>query len=129
MSMKHFAVILFFLLAVLTVRSEDHAAHLELDSAYLDLGTVVADSVVEGTMHFRNVGDSPLKITRIFTDCGCTVPSYPKESIAPGGEGVIKVLFNSKGRMPGAFRKALRIRSTADNSRETLIIKGRVSPK
>ena len=98
--------------------------HLQLDSMYINMGRIQRDSVGTAIMHFRNTGDAPLQIMRIFSECGCTVPSYSSDEVMPGDEGKIKIRFNGKGRQPGMFRKALRIRSNADNPREILIVKG-----
>lgn len=100
--------------------------HLRLDSLYINMGRIQRDSVGTAIMHFRNTGDAPLQIFRIFSECGCTVPSYSSDDVMPGDEGEIKIRFKSKGRQPGSFRKALRIRSNADNPREILVVKGRV---
>ena len=102
------------------------APHLSLDSSYLDLGKFPRDSVAEGVMHFRNTGNAPLQILRIFSECGCTVPSYSSEDVMPGETGEIRIRFNGKNRDAGSFRKALRIRSNADNHREVLIVQGRI---
>ncbi len=107
-------------------KTEDGVAHIQLDSLYLDLGAISADEVAEGVMRFRNTGNAPLIIKRIFSDCGCTVPDYDYSPVAPGAVDSIKVLFNAKGRDPGPFQKTLRIRSNADNSREIFFVKGRV---
>jgi len=100
--------------------------HLSLDSTYLDIGPVVIDSIGEGVMHFRNTGKAPLTILQVFSECGCTVPYYSREPVAPGETGEIRVRYKSKGSVPGSFRKALRIRSNADNMRQILVIKGKV---
>lgn len=105
-----------------------NAPHLALDSAYIDLGRIPRGSIAEGTMHFRNTGKSDLQITRIFSECGCTVPSYSTDPIPPGGDGEIKVRFKSKSRPTGMFYKTLRIRSNADNTRVNLTVKGRILP-
>ena len=102
--------------------------HLSLDSTYLDLGGIPLDSMGEGILGFTNTGNAPLQIVRIFSECGCTVPSYSSEEVMPGEKGKIKIRFNGKNRHPGSFRKALRIRSNADNHREVLIVKGRILP-
>lgn len=103
-----------------------YAPHLALDSTYIDLGRIPRGSIAEGTMRFRNTGHSDLQITRIFSECGCTVPSYSTDPIPPGGEGEIKVRFKSKSRPTGMFYKTLRIRSNADNTRVNLTVKGRI---
>lgn len=62
--------------------------------------------------HFVNTGENPLIISKAIASCGCTVPSYPKEPIPPGGEGEILVEFNSAGR-PGMQRKTVMVYSNA----------------
>lgn len=106
--------------------TEEGVAHLELDSLYLDLGLISADTIAEGVMRFRNTGTAPLIIKRIFSDCGCTVPDYDYSPVAPGAVDSIRVRFNGKGRDPGNFQKSLRIRSNADNPREVFFVKGRI---
>jgi len=100
--------------------------HLRLDTTALDLGFVSADTVAVGRMAFRNDGNRPLVVYDTFTDCGCTVASYTKDTIAPGGTGAVTVRFNGKGREPGAFRKVVRIRSNAINSREFFSVVGKI---
>lgn len=107
-------------------KQESPIAHLRLDSAYIDMGIIPRDSIGEAYMCFTNTGDAPLQILRIFSECGCTVPSYSSDEVLPGEQGEIKIRFNGKNRQPGSFRKALRIRSNADNPRELLIVKGRI---
>lgn len=112
-----------------TLTTEDaNAPHLALDSTYIDLGRIPQGSIAEGKMRFRNTGNSDLQITRIFSECGCTVPYYSTDPIPPGGEGEIKVRFKSKSRPTGMFYKTLRIRSNADNTRVNLTVRGRILP-
>ena len=128
MSKVSVIMLLLFICVVMPVFAQSKAsgAHLSLDSCYLNLGKVPRDSIAEGEMHFRNTGNAPLQILRIFSECGCTVPSYSSDEVMPGDTGVIRIRFNGKNRDAGSFRKALRIRSNADNSREVLIVKGRI---
>ena len=84
------------------------------------------DSIGTGVMTFRNTGDAPLVISRIFTECGCTVPEFSRRAVAPGETGRITVRFKTKGRAPGFFRKTLRVRSNADNPRVVFAVKGYV---
>ncbi|MBD5187021.1 MAG: DUF1573 domain-containing protein [Bacteroidales bacterium] len=122
--------VLLFLTMILMVTgvmvASEPAAHLELEGRLVEVGVIPTDTIVEGVMLIRNTGDAPLVIKRIFAECGCTTPSSPKDPILPGEWGEIKVRFNSKGRPPGEFRKVLRIRSNADNSRELFYIRGTV---
>lgn len=63
-----------------------------------DFGEVKEGEVVEHTFTFTNEGEGPLIISNAQGSCGCTVPDWPRQPIAPGQKGQIKVSFNSKGR-------------------------------
>ncbi|MBL7983678.1 MAG: DUF1573 domain-containing protein, partial [Flavobacteriales bacterium] len=60
-------------------------------------GKIKQNSENEYTFKFTNTGKEPLVISDAKGSCGCTVPEYPKEPIAPGGTGDIKVVYK-----PGA---------------------------
>ena len=78
-----------------------------LDSA-IDKGTITEGQKIEIAFRFRNTGTKPLVIRSVQPSCGCTVADYPKEPIAPGGEGVIKGVFDSKGK-PGPNMKHMTV--------------------
>lgn len=61
-------------------------------------GKIKEGDVVRYAYHFKNEGNAPLLISRAEASCGCTVPSFPKEPIPPGGEGDITVQFDSHHR-------------------------------
>lgn len=82
------------------------------DDTKHDFGTITEGEKVQHAYHFKNTGEYPLLITKAVASCGCTVPSYPKEPIPPGGEGDIMVEFNSKNR-PGHQQKNILIYSNA----------------
>lgn len=63
-----------------------------------DFGKLKQGDEVEHKFKFTNTGSEPLVIENAKGSCGCTVPSYPKEPIAPGGTGEILVKFNSAGK-------------------------------
>lgn len=63
-----------------------------------DFGTIMDGEKVEHTFKFKNVGQSDIVISSCKASCGCTIPEWPKEPIAPGAEGTIKVIFNSAGK-------------------------------
>lgn len=71
---------------------------LTFDTTKHDFGTIEEGEVVKHSYHFKNTGANPLLIYNAVASCGCTVPSYPKEPIQPGGEGDIVVEFNSNNR-------------------------------
>lgn len=47
---------------------------------------------------FKNTGDTPVTIVRVDSGCGCTLPSHPREPIAPGAEGAVPVAYNGGDR-------------------------------
>ena len=63
-----------------------------------DFGTITEGEVVSHTFEFTNTGEGDLIITEAVTSCGCTVPEWPREPIAPGQKGKIEVKFNSAGK-------------------------------
>ncbi len=91
-----------------------------------DYGTVDAGEVVEHSFKFKNEGVAPLTITKAKSTCGCTVPDYPKEPIAPGATGEIKVRFNTKGKS-GRNRKPVNITANTWPTTTTVYIDGSVN--
>lgn len=104
----------------------ENVAVLSFGNTEHDFGTFSKDDpIVKCSFPFRNTGTAPLVIHQAFASCGCTVPSYPKEPIKPGEEGVIEVTYNGTDKFPGAFRKTITIRSnTAGDEIIRLTIKG-----
>lgn len=63
-----------------------------------DFGTIQQGDEPEYTFSFTNSGQEPMIISNAKGSCGCTVPEWPKEPIAPGETGTISVKFNSKNK-------------------------------
>jgi len=63
-----------------------------------DFGTIQQGESPEFTFKFKNTGNEPMIISNAKGSCGCTVPQWPKEPIAPGETGEINVKFNSKNK-------------------------------
>ena len=55
---------------------------------------------------------NPLYIAKTDVTCGCTVPTFPQEMIAPDGEGEITVEFNPSGKS-GIQQKNIIVHSNA----------------
>lgn len=71
---------------------------LVFDKSVFDFGTIKQGEKVHYDFKFKNTGKTPLIVSNATASCGCTVPESPKEPIAPGAEGVIKVVFDSTGK-------------------------------
>lgn len=63
-----------------------------------DFGDITEGDIMHHSFAFTNTGSNPLIITDAVGSCGCTVPTYPKEPIAPGASATIEVQFNSAGK-------------------------------
>jgi hypothetical protein len=93
-----------------------------------DFGTIKEGDLVNYKFKFTNTGKNPLLITSSSASCGCTVPNWPKEPIAPGKSGEIDVTFNSEGKPNHAEKNVTVVANTTPTS-TMLLIKGEVTPK
>lgn len=80
---------------------------------------------VSCSFHVINIGDEPMVIVGARATCGCTVPTYNKDAIAPGDTAVVEVTYDATGR-PGKFSKKIYIDTNTDPRRSTLTITGTV---
>ena len=71
---------------------------LSFETSDFDFGTINEGDIVDHTFKFTNTGNTPLIISKATATCGCTVPEWPKEPIAVGATGVIRVKFDSKNK-------------------------------
>ena len=55
----------------------------------VDYGTIALGADGVRVFKFKNTGNEPLVIKNAKGTCGCTVPKWPNEPIAPGKTGVI----------------------------------------
>ncbi len=62
-----------------------------------DFGRIKEGEIVTHIFTFTNKGDSPLKIQRVQTTCGCTAALVSQKTLAPGEIGELKVTFNTRG--------------------------------
>ena len=63
-----------------------------------DFGSINQGEKVSYTFKFKNTGNADLVISSAVGSCGCTVPHYPKGTIAAGDTGTVDVTFDSSGK-------------------------------
>lgn len=85
---------------------------IEFDSIKFDFGKINEGEKVRHPFRFKNTGNNPLIIADAVASCGCTVPSFPKMPIPPGGSGEILIEFNSANRV-GIQKKNVMVISNA----------------
>ena len=94
-----------------------------------DFKDIAEGELANCIFEFVNNGTAPLIVNEVQPSCGCTIPEWSKEPIAPKGKGTIKAQYNTINR-PGAFKKALTVVSnSATNPNMIIYIKGNVIPK
>jgi hypothetical protein len=74
----------------------------------VELGVMPQLSKRDTVFIFENVGNEDLRILDVRTSCGCTAALASESVIPPGGEGRIKVTFNSK-RFEGQVTKTVTV--------------------
>ena len=100
-------------------------AAIKFDKEEHDFGSLLQGEVVSYSFHFTNTGNMPLIISEVGSSCGCTVGDYPREPIAPGKKGDIKVTYDSKGHH-GFQSRTLTVLSNTIPAKTVLRIKGTV---
>ena len=85
-----------------------------------DFGDIKQKTENTKIFKFSNEGKEPLVITNAKGSCGCTVPEYPKEPIAPGASGEIKVVYSPGNQ---TFKQSKSVTITANTDPETTVLK------
>ncbi|KLT71763.1 MULTISPECIES: DUF1573 domain-containing protein [Flavobacterium] len=102
-------------------------AGMAFETETIDYGTIAHNADGKREFVFVNNGSKPLIITNTQGSCGCTVPTSPKEPIAPGAKGTIGVKYATD--RVGAFTKTVTVTSNAEGQpTKVLTIKGTVLP-
>lgn len=96
-----------------------------IDSIY-NFGSVTEGEKVSYNFRFKNVGAKPMVITSTSASCGCTVPEKPEKPILPGETGIIKVVFNSQGKV-GHNDKAITVMANTRPAFPSLKLTGEVT--
>ena len=98
-------------------------AEITFEKELHDFGTMKQHGDASTEFKFTNTGSAPLIISNAKGSCGCTVPQWPKQPIAPGETAAIKVKYDSK--RVGPINKSVTITSNATNDATKVIkIKG-----
>ncbi|MFO7922288.1 MAG: DUF1573 domain-containing protein [Bacteroidales bacterium] len=105
--------------------NEDGTAGIEFRSIRHDFGTVKHGEKLVYDFIYNNTGDASLVIHSARADCGCTVPEYDNKPLPPGGEGRIKVIFDTRG-FRGRQTKTVQLLTNAENSVVTLAVRAMI---
>jgi hypothetical protein len=123
-----FLLTLFALALVFQANAQATGPAITFKEKSIDFGDLTQGDKVSHTFQLTNTGTAPLIISNVAATCGCTVPSWPKEPIAPGKTAEIQVSFNSTGKM-GKQNSVVRIYSNASEPIEKVSLISNVIPK
>ena len=90
-----------------------------------DFGSIVYGANGRVDFNYTNQGKTPLVISDVKSSCGCTIPTWTKEPVEPGKQGVITIVYNTT--FPGPFSKTVVVYSNANNSPVRIVIMGKVN--
>lgn len=80
------------------------APRLQLDKMKHDFGNVKEGILLETEFVITNNGKQDLNIRTTKANCGCTVSTPEKDTLAPGESSKIKVTFDTKGRRGNQYK-------------------------
>jgi len=95
-------------------------------SKVVDYGTIEHNADGARKFVFTNNGTEPLLIKNAKGSCGCTVPTWPREAIAPGATAEIGVKYATN--RVGKFTKTITLTTNASKKPVILTVKGEVNP-
>lgn len=90
-----------------------------------NFGAIKQDTENRHVFTFTNTGTEPLIIENAKGSCGCTVPQYPKEPVAPGETGEIEVVYKP-GKQKNKQTKTVTITANTEPRTTTLTITAEV---
>ncbi len=134
--MKRFIPVLFLLVASMRLSAQapvaladPNAPVITFAETEINFGSIVYGTEAIRVFTFTNTGKTPLIITSIKGQCGCTTlpEGWPKDPIPPGGTASFKVKYDTTNR-PGMFDKKITVTSNASNAIVDVKIKGTVTP-
>lgn len=104
-----------------------NSAAFKFEKESYDFGQITEGEKVSYDFIFTNSGTEPMIITSATATCGCTVPEFSREPIAPNSDGKISVIFDSKGKT-GMQNKVITITANTVPATTELHLIGDVKP-
>lgn len=95
---------------------------IKFDKQEHDFGKIFQGEKVTYIFKFKNIGSDNLIIKSAAASCGCTVPKFPRDPLAPGETGEIEVTFDSSGRF-GKQTKTITVWTNCSDEQLKLKIK------
>lgn len=127
-TMKHL-IIIFLSFFSFSIYAQD-GAKIEFKETTIDYGEAIVgkDNGIR-KFEFKNTGDAPLVISKVYSTCGCTIPKKPEQPVLPGETGFIEVKYDVSKKRKGPIRKTITVHTNAVNEEGGMLslkIKGKV---
>ncbi|HET6991157.1 MAG TPA: DUF1573 domain-containing protein [Bacteroidia bacterium] len=122
--MKRFLILLiaFSSVAFRPVTLLQNMSVMKFDEVKYNFGFIHQGDIVTHNFTFTNTGEQPIIIEDAEVSCHCTTVDFPKQPIAKGQTGIIKVTYDSKSAIDRQERTVI-IKSNASNAPVTLTFK------
>lgn len=101
-------------------------AKMTFESMTVDYGTIENGAEPLRLIKFTNTGTEPLVIKNARGSCGCTVPTWPKDPIAPGQSSSMEVRYDTK--RTGRISKSITITTNEGPENHVIQVVGDVLP-
>lgn len=111
-----------------SAEAEKPKASIKFETVEYNFGEINEGEKVKYAFKFTNDGKNPLIIQEAKPSCGCTVPTFSKDPVPPGGTGEIVAEFDSNGR-PGEVNKTITVTANTEPATTVLYLKGKVKAK
>lgn len=107
------------ILATLLIATVGHAK-LVFEETQVEKHATLLDEKAEAVFRFTNEGDQTVRVIKVQSSCGCTVPQLAKKEYAPGESGEITALFTFGSRQGRQQKRITVVTDEADQSFTTL---------
>lgn len=101
---------------------ESRVTKVKIEQNSISLGSFDWKTKQEAIFILKNMGGNPLYIEDVGTSCGCTSVSYLQESVLPGKEIKLKVIYEAK--QPEYFNEVITVHCNVESSPLILNISG-----
>ena len=124
--MKYCCYIVSFLLLThcAIVQRQDNQGFLYCPQTHFSFDSLAVAAPATHQFMCINTGAQPLKIINVRTACGCTVPQWDKNAVAPGDTTYITVKYDT--HRSGEFAKEITVYPNTKQKEIALIISGKV---
>lgn len=104
---------------------DPNAPKMELETLDVDYGTIEKNADPYRVVKFTNTGKEPLIIKSARGNCGCTVPTWPREAVNPGETKEIKIRY-ATNRIGPFHKKVTLVTNEPANNKHVIKIHGKV---